>query len=139
MRLLILIVSILLIPFGYWICDAVYLDRIELFELQNTTTNKESNPYNTLWWILRMDLLIASVSGLIITHFLSPNPAHEKYYKLVLYVGAGLMISDFVDRWFFNTRVITLTDLAVVAILLLFAYRKYLFKPRNNTYDIRKN
>jgi hypothetical protein len=129
MKIFLLIVAIFLIPSGYFICDLIYLQDINYFSVSHPNIPVEENPYHLKWWVLRMDLIAASVGLSFVSQSLPANPKHEFLLRFLLYVGMAVTVSDIIDRWIFNIRVFTLTDIIVVLFILIIGYRKYLKSP----------
>ncbi len=108
MRISFLIISLLLWLCKYQICDFVYPD-----------SDKESIDN---WNFLSTDILHLTV----LTILLSIN-SDEKWFKIVLYIFIGFSSSDVIDRWVFGITNFVWSDIIMITIVLLIAYRKHIY------------
>lgn len=107
MRLAFLILSLLLFVSKYFICDYFY------------PGNDIESSYK--WNYLSTDMLHLNILTLLLS-----IKSEEKYFKLILYVFLGFSTSDIIDRWVFGITYFVWTDLIMITIVLVIAYRKYL-------------
>lgn len=121
-----MIIAILLIPIGFSICEYFYADKIYEFQWHHPEISEGHNPFTIKWWQLRLDLLVLTIGFAIATFKLKKNPKHEKFFEFFVYIGIGLVVSDMIDRWLFNVRIFTLTDVIMTILMLIIGYVKYI-------------
>ena len=99
------IISLLLLCFNYDICEYYYSDNIKK------------------WWHLKVDIYCLIISLLFI--FASINFKNSKLHKLILDICVGLSLVNVVDRFFYNIREFTNSDIAMITYTFVFAFYNY--------------
>ena len=104
MKYILPILTVLLFPFGYWICLYIYPnDRIKFFDL-------------------RMNL----IACILLAAFVLLNKyATNKKLVFIFDIGLGMSISDVVDRLYFDVTKFQKTDIIMICLTVLFAFVKY--------------
>lgn len=120
MKIVLTILSVLLIPLGYDICNYLFLDKIELFDINNPNLDKSLNPFHIQWWQFRIDLYCLIIFLVYFIYKLKTK--YDKLFDFIIFIGIGFAEADCIDRWFFNTRTFTKTDIIMIIINIIIWY-----------------
>lgn len=112
LRNVVLILSVILFILNYQICEVVYGDNVNNWNI----LNDDITHLIILLCLVNLQLFIRNNTSFII----------NKWYRIFLYIGLGFTSSDVIDRWIFGIRHFVWTDLIMIAIVLITGYRKYL-------------
>lgn len=101
-------ISVLLIPFGYSICEWFYSD----------------DPDVKNWWMLRIDIYVFASMLIYISREVKVNVRHVNWERMLYYIGSGLVISDIWDRRHSNNRSFTKADILMVLVTIFIGFRQ---------------
>lgn len=110
MRLFLIILAIFLFIGNYEICCLVYPDDI----------------YK--WWGLKQNIYNIIIA---ICFYLSCNETDKKIVKFILNIGIGFVVSNCIDRIFFNVNYFTFSDYFMIIITILTSYYKVYVRKRS--------
>lgn len=108
MRLSLVIISVLLIPLGYSICEWKYPGNADIID----------------WWMLRIDIYVIASMFIYISRELKENVKHLNWERMFYYIGTGLVISDIWDRRHNNNRNFTKADIVMVLVTVFIGFRQ---------------
>ena len=112
-KLLLPITSLLILCFNYDICEYFYSNDVKK------------------WWHLKVDLYALIICLL----FVYSSIKKKGFTRLVLDICVGISASNVVDRFFYNVREFTNSDIIMIIITLGFAfYNFYKWKLTKNSY-----
>lgn len=102
------LVTVLLFPANYWICEYLYSD-----DLNN-------------WWILRTNL--SALNFMLALYCIKLEKT--LFINFLVNIGLGFSVSDVIDRWLFDTNQFTKSDILMITLTLIICYIEYYVRKR---------